>query len=144
MAVRPLRRVAPLRLRARGQGDRAGGVEASADVVDRSHLELLGLQHPPEVAGDAGGRVLLEDADAAVAGDVVLEALELDAAVARDVGEPEQRVIRQPAVGADGAELPRLGDDLLLRAFVGEGLEDGDVDVFGSHKGEREAFRSCH
>ena len=67
------------------QGHGAGGVEPAARVVDGGDGEPPRPQHAEEVLGDLGRGVLLEDADAAVAGDVVLEALELDAAVARHV-----------------------------------------------------------
>ena len=84
--------------------------------------------------------MLLEDPHAAVAGDVVLEALELDAAVARDVDDPERREVREAAVGADRAELPGLGHDLLLGAGVLERLQHGHVDRLGARERDRPAF----
>ena len=52
----------------------------------------------------------------------------------RHVGDPERREVRQPAVGAHRAELPGLGDDLLVRAGVLERLEHGDVDRLGARR----------
>ena len=63
-------------------------------VVNGGHREPLRPEHPEQVLRDLGRRVLLEDPHAPIAGDVVLEALELDAPVARDVDDPERREVR--------------------------------------------------
>src|SRR6185503_10950577 len=79
-----------------------------------------------------------------VAGDVVLETLELHAAVGRDVRDGERGKVGQAAVGTDGAELPGLGDDLLIRPGVLEGLQHGDIDRLGPYKRDGPAFCDGH
>src|SRR5687768_1692818 len=79
-----------------------------------------------------------------VADHVVLEALELDAPLARPVGDGEPGIIGEPAVGAHRAELAGLGDDLLLRPVVTEGLQHRGIDVLGTDERDGSAFGSGH
>src|SRR3990172_11329628 len=88
-----------------GEGDRAGGFEAPPHVVNGANGERAWREQPEQILGDAGGRVLLENGDVAKAGDVVLEALELDALPLGNVGNPEPGVVGQPALGAHGRAL---------------------------------------
>ena len=123
---------------------RACGEKPAPDVIDRGDLERLRLQYLKEILRDLGGRVLLEDPDVAIARDVVLEALKLDAPVRGDVVEAKRGKIRQTAIGTDRAELTRLGDDLLLGAGLVKGLEDADVNGLGPNKRTGSAFGDGH
>jgi len=76
--------------------------------------------------------MFLEDPDTAVADDVVLEALELDTAVPRRVADGQLGVVGQSAIRTDRAELVRLGDDLLFRPGVLEGLENRCINGLGA------------
>src|SRR6185436_13311255 len=91
-------------------------LEPAPNVVERTDFQPLWLEQFEQVLGDSGGGVLLEDPHVAVAGDVVLEALELDAPVGRHVADGERGKVGQATIGADRAEFPGLGDDVLVRA----------------------------
>src|SRR5690606_36020127 len=124
--------------------DRAGGLEAAAHVVNGGYLEPLRLERAEKVFRHPRRGMLLEDADIAEAHDVVLEALELDAAVGWRIGQAEQGIVGEPAVGADGAELARFRDDFLLGPRILERLERGRVDGFGADEREGPSFCDGH
>src|SRR5262249_28101379 len=119
-------------------------IEPASRVVDRCDLQTLRSQHLVEVLRDSGRGVLLKDADAPVAVDVILEALELDAPVGRDVCDAEGRKVRQPAIRAHRTEFARLRNDLLVRTRVGKRLQYGDVDRLGAGKRKGPAFGNRH
>jgi hypothetical protein len=92
-------------------------------------VDFEGVAGGDEVFEDDVDDVLVEDLDVAERVDVELEALELDAALVRDVFEPEGGEVREVGEGADAGELGQLeaDADLAPLVLVGEGVERVEV-----------------
>src|SRR5262249_30719544 len=81
---------------------------------------------------------------AAVAGDVVLETLELDALARGDIANRKLGKIGETAIRTDRTELVGLGQNLLLRSAVLEGLQYRDIHILRTHEWQGPAFGNRH
>src|SRR4029077_12190846 len=101
-------------------------------------------QHLLQVLRDPRRGVFLEDPDAAIAHDVVLETLEFDTAITRGVTQREIGEIGKPAERAYRAEFAGGRDNFLVGAGVGKGLQYRGIDRLGAGERDGASFGSGH
>jgi len=106
-----------------GGGDAAAGAEFSTDDGPDG---VAGLD---DVFEDLVDDVFLEDAEVAVAEEVLLEGLELEAAVAGHVADIEDAEIGQAGFGADRGEFGIVDGDFVAGELVLPGFDDGECEV---------------
>jgi len=94
-------------------GDAATGAEVA---LDYGPDWIAGFYY---VFEDLVGDVLLEDAEIAIAEEVFLIGLELDAALARHVAQGNRSEVGQAGLGADGGEFRIVDEDLVTGKLIG-------------------------
>jgi hypothetical protein len=110
-----------------GGGDYGGDAAAGAEVAyDDGPDGIAGFN---DVVEDLVDDVLLEDAEVAVGEEVLLEALELEAALAGHVADGEAAEVGEAGLGADAGELGVVDEDLVSLELVLPGLDGGEGGV---------------
>ena len=100
-----------------GRGDDRLDAAADREVADDRHA--AGLAGGDQVVEDLVGHRLVEDAAVAELDQVVLQRLQLDTAIAGDVGDADLAEVRQAGLGADRGELGAVDRDLEVASGPG-------------------------
>ena len=110
-----------------GGFDDGGDAAAGAEVADDFGPD--GVAGFDDVVEDLVDDVFLEDAEVAVGEEVLLEGLELEAAVAGHVADGEAAEVGEAGLGADGGELGVVDEDLVGAELVRPGFDGGKFGV---------------
>jgi hypothetical protein len=116
-----------------GFGARVGGGEDGGDAA--AGTEITYDNGPDGVAGfddvveDLIDDVFLEDAEVAVGEEVLLEGLELEAALSGHVANGEAAEVGETGLGADAGELGVIDEDLVGLELILPGFDGGEGGV---------------
>ena len=106
-----------------------GGADSAArteDALDHSP-DRVGRLH--DIFKDLVDDVFLEDAEVAIAEEILLERLELEAALAGHVADGQNAEVGQTGLGADAGQLGIVNFDLVARELVLPGFDGGKFEV---------------
>ncbi len=110
-----------------GGGDYGGDASAGAEVAyDDCPDGIAGFD---DVVEDLVDDVFLEDAEVAIGEEILLEGLELEAALAGHVADGEAAEVGEPGLGADAGELGIVDEDLVGLELVLPGFDGGEGGV---------------